>query len=85
MKIQAFKSLIGNIYEKELDCIKEDYWTEIRGIIQSDRNMGATATTTDFSKFVAQHADQFVNVINKYKNKIRGFNNRKQNIDTISV
>ena len=85
MKVTAYKSQSGIIHENELDCLMDDFQTEMRGVIQSDISMrihrSDTITVQSAANIMVRHSDQVAAVIRKYTNKIRGYNNRNpQNV-----
>lgn len=80
--VRAFECLDGTVHTNELQAMMTDYTIEIRGLIQSDGKLGntSTLTTTDFAKCVSRKGEEFAEVIRKYTNKIRGYNNRGKKI-----
>lgn len=74
-------------FTDELAALKYEYALEIRGVYNRDTLLGKATqfSGTDSAKCITRHDEEIAKIIQKYRNKIRGFQNRKSKIASVAA
>ena len=87
MKVTAFRSTDGKLFEDELEYLQYENQIELRNFITNTlkMNVAQSITPSQIASFLTAHADEVNNISQKYKRKINGYNKRHNVADSIEV